>query len=236
MDLRRYDLIAKHYPTMWPFLVPGYLPICNAMLDVVRAHEGTPKDILDIGCGPGTATIACAPANDPNGQVTLLDGSEAMIEEAKRLLGSHIKKAIVGDFTDPDTLNAACPNQSYDLILASFALHHIDHDLKEFVIHSLAPALRPGGLLLLADEVAIERPGGWDVVERIRGRILDDHVKSGHITAEFMALETRSAQMHPLPFVPARVDDFVSWMAAAGLAVSCPIHIFGSALLIGLRA
>ena len=45
MGFERYDLIAAHYPTMWPLLVPGYVPIINAMLDVIHDVFANADDI-----------------------------------------------------------------------------------------------------------------------------------------------------------------------------------------------
>lgn len=235
MGFERYDLIVDHYPAMWPLLVPGYVPICNAMLDVVQAMPTRPAEILDLGCGPGTATIAVAPASHPEGMVTLVDGSKRMLDEAKRLLETHVRCTFQGDFTNPSILKSACPPHTYDLILCSFALHHCSDEEKRTVIEEMGHALKPGGVLLLADEIAVDRPGGWDVVERIRGRIIESHLQSGRISPEFWQIETTRSTQHALPFRPSRIDDLTSWMARAGLATSCPVSIFGSALLIGLR-
>ena len=54
LSFERYDLIVEHYPAMWPMLVPGYVPICNAMLDVVRALQTqgfteTAENLLEMG-------------------------------------------------------------------------------------------------------------------------------------------------------------------------------------------
>ena len=235
MNFARYDRIAKHYAAHWPLLVPGYVPIMNSGLDIVRSLSAPPRKILDLGCGPGTATIAVAPASHPEGVTVLVDGSAPMLEEARRILGAHVKLGILGDFTLPHIAAQAMPPASYDLALCSFALHHqVDSD-KARVIGQLADSLLPGGLLLLADEVAIDRPGGWDVVERIRGRIVGEHLKAGRIAKDFWAVESSHPPEAQLPFSPARVDDLVSWMARAGLAVSCPVSVFGSALLIGLK-
>lgn len=235
MDFTRYDLIVEHYPTMWPLLIPGYVPICNAMLDVVRAQGNRPHEILDLGCGPGTATIAVAPASDPQGMVTLVDGSHGMLEEAKRLLGPHVRCTFQGDFSQGAILRDVCPPNSYDLILCSFALHHLPDDTKCQVIEAMGRALRPGALLLLADEIVADRPAGWDVVERIRGRIIEEHLQHGRISKAFWEIETTRSAKHALPFLPARADDFISWMARAGLATSCPVSILGSALFIGIK-
>ncbi len=235
MRFQRYDLIAEHYPSMWPLLVPGYVPILNAMVDVIRVLGGRPNEILDLGCGPGPATVAVAPASNPEGMVTLVDGSAVMLSEAKRLLAQHVRCTFCGDFSQPDILRDACPPHLYDLVLCSFALHHLEDHQKRDVIEAIGGSLQPGGLCLLADEVAVDRPAGIEVEERVRGQIIQDHLEAGRITKEFWEIETSESTKHALPFMPARVEDLTSWMARAGLAVSCPVRIFGSALLIGIK-
>lgn len=235
MELGRYDRIVEHYATMWPLLVPGYVPILNAMLDVVLAASSRPREILDVGCGPGSATAAVAAACDPQAQVTLVDGSPEMLRAAQAVVSAHVRATIAGDFTAPDIAALAFVPRRYDLVLCAFALHHLSDQDKRLTLEHLAEALAPGGLLLLADEVATDRPAGWDVIERARARWIAGHLGSGRIDAGFWELETTLPSELRLPFLPARVDDLTSWMARAGLAVSCPVSIFGSALLIGIR-
>jgi SAM-dependent methyltransferase len=158
-----------------------------------------------------------------------------LLAEAKRTLGGHVETAILGDFTEPDVAAKAMPAGAYDLAVVSFALHHLLDNHKRETIERLAESVKQDGLGLIADEVAIDRPGGWDVIERIRGRIVAEHMKAGRITREFWALEAELPPSAQLPFAPARIDDLTSWMARAGLAVSCPVSIFGSALLIGVK-
>jgi hypothetical protein len=73
------------------------------------------------------------------------------------------------------------------------------------------------------------------MVERVRARIIQEHLEAGHISREFWELETSLPAEEQLPFLPSRIDDLTSTMAHAGLAVSCPLVVFGSALLVGLK-
>jgi len=235
MHFERYDRIVEYYPSQWPLIVPGYLPILNAMLDVLQARGVLARDILDLGCGPGSATVAIAAACDPGCHVTLVDGSPGMLRAAELVAQRNVREAILGDFTLPDVRERVFGADRYDLVLASFALHHIpDHD-KQQAIEAAAASLVRGGLLILADEIATDRPAGWDVVERVRARAIANHLGAGRIHPGFWALETSlSAELH-LPFSPARIDDLTSWMARAGLAVGCPLVHFGAALLLGVK-
>jgi SAM-dependent methyltransferase len=236
MRFTRYDRIVSHYPDMWPLIVPGYVPILTGMLEMLRVWKEPPREILDLGCGPGSATSTVAPACDPAGKITLVDGSGEMLRAARESLGDSIRATIVGDFTEPQVAAKVYLPEAYDLALASFALHHIEDPLKRQVIDGLGSSVKRGGLLFLADEVVSDRPAGWEVVERVRGRIIQEHQRAGRITREFWDLENTLAEADRLPFLPARTDDLTSWLARAGFAVSCPLNILGSALLVAVKA
>jgi len=227
-----YDELAPHYAQLWPYLVPGYSPVLHTMRDVVRALPEQPKDILDLGCGAGAATAAVAPACDPTGEVTLVDGSPKMLETARKSLGDHVQCTYQGDFSDPSVARDACQPNSYNLILCTFALHHIKDHQKRDLIEAMCAAVKPGGLLLLGAEITADNPAGWKLVEGIRRRYVRDYLDSEAAKPEHLELSRTNAH---LPYKPARLDDLTSWMARGGLAVSCPINVLGSALLVGLR-
>jgi tRNA (cmo5U34)-methyltransferase len=235
MDFARYDRIVEHYAAMWPLLVPGYAPILGTMLDVVQVRSRRPREILDLGCGTGAATLAVAAACEPGASVTLVDGSAPMLHAAQTRVQTHVRAAVTGDFTLPAVAPLAFGPGRYDLVLCSFALHHLSDGNKRRVLDQVADSLVPGGLLLLADEVTTDRPNGWDVVERIRARVIDSSLAAGKIDGGYWTLETELPPELRLPFLPARVDDLTSWLARAGLAVSCPVSILGSALLVAVK-
>lgn len=237
MRFERYDRIAEPYSVMWPLLVPGYAPILGAMLDVVLARANRPREILDLGCGPGSATVAVAPGCDPRVSATLVDGSAAMLQAAAAAVRTcaRVRAVVHGDFTETPTAQRAFVPSRYDLVLCSFALHHLADPDKRAVLERAAAALAPGGLLLLADEVATDKPGGWDVVERVRARFIESQRAAGRIDPAVWGIETSLPAELRLPFLPTRIEDLTSWMARAGLAVSCPVSLFGAALLIGMK-
>jgi trans-aconitate 2-methyltransferase len=111
---------------------------------------------LDAGCGTGRVTAELLKAF-PQSQVTAVDASANMVEEAgKRLaaFGQRVKVAQV------DLLELSDEN-SFDVVLSTAVFHWIhDHD-KLFQV--LFRALRPGGILLA-------QCGGGPNLARIHGR------------------------------------------------------------------
>ncbi len=98
--------------------------------------------VLDAGCGSGRVTELLA-ERLPNGTVVALDGSPAMIEEARGRLerfGGRIEY-VVADLGRPIPLDTPV-----DAILSTATFHWVpDHDA---LFRNLAAVLRPGGRLV----------------------------------------------------------------------------------------
>lgn len=90
--------------------------------------------VLDAGCGSGRVTEALA-ARVPNGTVIAVDGSEAMVAEARRRgLDAHVADLVELSLEEP-----------VDAILSTATFHWIsDHERLFARLHD---ALRPGGRL-----------------------------------------------------------------------------------------
>ncbi len=101
--------------------------------------------ILDVGCGTGYLTRVLAPVVTPTGQVTGLDPSPAMIEYA---LGRAPGNT---DYTVGRGQDLPFPDDSFDAVVSSLALHHIPADDRREAVREMFRVLRPGGRLLVAD-------------------------------------------------------------------------------------
>ena len=118
------------------------------------AHMGfRPADrILDVGCGTGSLTLQVAAALAPPGSIVGIDAAPRMIAIARRKAAKACSRALfrVGiaeqlDFAD----------RSFDLVVNSMFMHHIDTELKHLTLAEIYRVLRPGGRLVTAD---IDRP------------------------------------------------------------------------------
>jgi trans-aconitate 2-methyltransferase len=94
--------------------------------------------VLDAGCGTGRVTAALL-ERLPRGEVVAVDGSPAMVEEARERLGPRVDVR-VADLTE---LELSPP---VDAILSTATFHWIaDHDR---LFERLFAALRPGGRIV----------------------------------------------------------------------------------------
>ena len=87
----------------------------------------------------------------PKARVIAIDGAQAMIDMAKVRLGDLAASVDfkVGDFRDMGTLLPE--KNSIDVIISSFALHHLDAQEKLAFAKYLRSILKPGGWILNAD-------------------------------------------------------------------------------------
>jgi trans-aconitate 2-methyltransferase len=115
------------------------------------------ETVLDAGCGTGRVTAALA-ERLPDGHVIAVDGSPAMVEEARRRLPGDIDVR-VADLLD---LQLETP---VDAVISTATFHWIaDHDR---LFARLREALKPGGRLVAqcggAGNVAAVKQAGFEL-------------------------------------------------------------------------
>lgn len=230
-----YDALAtssetrgEAYDVEWTQRIPGHGVLLPLIPQILAALEHSVHRVLDVGCGTGLAAQAALPNCAPDAHVTLVDASPSMLLAARERLGKRVDSVHAYDFVSGDDLEEVLPARAFDLILCSYALTHLDDQHKRITLERLANSVTVNGLLIVINEVAADRPGGWPVVDRINARALTARLEAGKLP--------RLGKMAPPPQHLSRVDDLTSWMARGGLAVSCPALWLGSALLLGLRA
>jgi ubiquinone/menaquinone biosynthesis C-methylase UbiE len=101
--------------------------------------------ILDVGCGTGYLSRILAPVVAPDGHVTGLDPSPAMIEYATERAPANCTY-VVGEGQD-----LPFPDGSFDLVVSSLAVHHMPADARPEALRQMFRVLRPGGRLLIAE-------------------------------------------------------------------------------------
>lgn len=100
----------------------------------------------DLGAGTGFLTLPLAGRAE---RVIAIDISPAMTDELANLAsngGLSNVETMTGDLADLDL-----PEQSLDLVVSSYVLHHLPHPGKREVVAQAYRWLRPGGRLVISD-------------------------------------------------------------------------------------
>lgn len=115
--------------------------------EVFRLAQPRPTDhCADLGAGTGFLTM---PLAERAGHVAAIDISPAMMDElAKRASDQGL--ANVETMTG-DLIGLALPEQSLDLVVSSYVLHHLPHPQKRQVVAQAYRWLRPKGRLVISD-------------------------------------------------------------------------------------
>jgi demethylmenaquinone methyltransferase/2-methoxy-6-polyprenyl-1,4-benzoquinol methylase/phosphoethanolamine N-methyltransferase len=109
----------------------------------------TPGDkVLDVGCGTGSLAIAAKGKAGAAGEVHGIDAAPEMIEVARQKIG---KKGVDVGFQVGLIEDIPFPDGQFDVVLNSFVLHHLPHDLKRRGFAEIHRVLKPGGRFLAAD-------------------------------------------------------------------------------------
>jgi len=124
-----------------------YTPRYDEMIDTVVAIIGglNAPDVIDLGAGTGALGGAILD-RVPRARVRFLDIDPAMLEVAGARVAAHGARAELWRGSFDDALPAC------DAVVASLALHHVpEPDRKRALYARIHEALRPGGVLLVAD-------------------------------------------------------------------------------------
>ena len=139
--------------------------------DILKFIEIKPQmKVLDLGCGSGYLTFPMAKEN-PEANILGLDIVTKTLENN----AAQAKKDFLYnlEFKSYDGFKFPCADESFDLIVTRYALHHfpdIEQSMKE-----IARVLTPGGKVFISDP----RPNECDIT-----KFVDDYMqlkKDGHI-------------------------------------------------------
>ena len=124
----------------YPFA--GCKRVLNSIYNTIRAGHG--NKILDVGLGTG---VLAKRLYDDGYRVYGIDFSDKMIGIARKKMPDAV--LIRYDFSQglPNCLE----NESFDYIICTYAIHHLDNEQKVKLIHKLKTRLFSGGRLLIGD-------------------------------------------------------------------------------------
>jgi len=116
---------------------------------IVEAAGIRPGDsVLDVGCGPGSLTLAAKVAAGAAGKVHGIDASPEMIETARQKAGAAGQDV---DFRLGLMEQLEFADGSLDVVLSRLAIHHLPEELQAKAFAEIFRVLKPGGLALIAD-------------------------------------------------------------------------------------
>jgi tRNA (cmo5U34)-methyltransferase len=147
---------SRKFIELSDLVVPSRDEQARLICDLIPADPGEHFMGLDIACGEGMLSRAIL-ERYPEAQMTLLDGSEAMLTQAAEHLGEYGYQIDLRTFDlfKTDWLDEL--PKRFRCIVSSLAIHHLDDAGKRDLYARLFEHLAPGGALLIAD--LVHQPG-----------------------------------------------------------------------------
>ncbi|KAI7838340.1 hypothetical protein COHA_007908 [Chlorella ohadii] len=186
-----------------------------------------PLAMLDLGCGDAQQIAATlSQCGAPGGNLSLasytgVDMSAPALAIAQRNL-AFLQPACTVSLLQQDmtTFVEACPAGQFDLIFASFAVHHLSQEGKARFLAHAARCLRPGGAFILVDVFLREGEERQQWVERFRDH-MSEAVAAGIVDED----EAATVMGHVEPFdLPEHVCTYQRMASDASFAAAECLH------------
>lgn len=142
-----WDAHARDYDDARRRLVPCFDAFYGTVAQLVATTAKARPRVLDLGAGTGLLSEQVS-AKVSLGALVVQDGSADMLALARQRLASLKPETVVSNFNDP------LPAGSFDVIMSSLAIHHLEHVEKRALFKRIHASLNPGGLFVNADQIA----------------------------------------------------------------------------------
>lgn len=216
-----FDAHAADYDALRRRLVPSLDAFYDAAVDALALASRPIERVLDVGAGTGLLAERVAAAL-PGAELTLLDGSPAMLATARSRLGARAAY-VRQDFAEK------LPAGPWDAIVSALAIHHVDDAHKRRLFALIHERLSPGGVFVNAEQVAGPTP-------QLDARYAAWHkarcAQLGTTAPEWAAAEQRMGYDEL-----ATLEAQLGWLRDAGFAhVDCLYKQYAFAVIVAKRA
>jgi tRNA (cmo5U34)-methyltransferase len=206
MDLREtFNDAAVSYDATRRDLIPCFDDFYGLALNLVPRDRDDAIEVLDLGAGTGLMAQFVLRAF-PHASITLIDVADEMLSVAReRFAGSQNRiRFVVDDYAQQ------LPTGSFDLVVSALSIHHLEHPAKRLLFGSVKERLRPQGMFINADQVAV--PDG-----SLAGDLRTVWVRGLNERSVDPAVIEQAFERQRFD-IPATADDQIQWLREAGFA------------------
>jgi len=156
--------VAQVFPDMIRRSVPGY-GLTLAMLGPLAAQYAQPHSrVYDLGCSLGAAMLAMRPYLPHNCRLVGVDNALPMLRQCRVQVQADPHPAPV-DLVCADL--CAFPVVNASLVVLNFTLQFIPPAQRLSVLCALRQGLRPGGVVVVSEKIALPTPGEQSVCTQL---------------------------------------------------------------------
>lgn len=218
-----FNRAARSYDGLRRRLIPCFDDFYGAAAELVEEFAPPGGRILDLGAGTGLLS-ALATARRPDLHLVLTDLAEGMLNQARERFAG---RAPTVEYRVMNHLDLA-EEGSFDVVMSALSIHHLEDEGKAAVYAAMARAVRPGGLVLNADQVSGDTP---EMEARYWGHWRAAIERAGVSPEEIAAAIERQSFDRRAP-----LEAQLNWLRQAGLSqVECRYKNVSFVVMAGLR-
>ena len=145
---RFFDAISDNYTDVIERCFPRYREMLQVLLDYLPANR-TFHNILELGCGTGNLTMLLRDLY-PQASLLVVDLSAESLDVCRRRLMSPAEIT----FTAADFRQLDYSPATFDLVISSIAIHHLESEEKRALFRDIYRWLSADGIFTFADQFA----------------------------------------------------------------------------------
>jgi len=181
---------AKGYDLLVQVLSLGHeLRLRTSTADLAAIQPG--ESVLDIGCGTGALALVLAEGVGRSGIVAGVDPSPEMIGQARKKARKQHRTI---DFRLEPAETLSFDDQTFDVVVSSFAVHHMTGGTAERALGEARRVLRPGGRICIVDFLPSGRrqvllastASGYKPASDVLTGFGFDNIETGKLRAQFL--------------------------------------------------
>jgi putative AdoMet-dependent methyltransferase len=164
-EAKRWDFDTYDWVDEYDARIRNKARLCYdaAIGSLARLSQARPGEtVIDIGTGTGNSAV---PFLEVGCSVLGLDPSRRMLAQAQEKAGRWPGKYTVSLVDDP-FLSLPVASEAADIVVAAYAIHHLDDEAKQAAICEMSRVLAPGGRIVIADTMFQDAAHRQQVIQR----------------------------------------------------------------------
>lgn len=202
VDFAFDEKVVKVFPDMISRSVPRYWEVNQQTALWAKKFYQQGSNIYDLGASLGAVSWEVAQQLLPEKpSIIAIEQSSAMVEQFRRNLQENPMPNI--EIREQDICQAELENAS--VIICNYTLQFVCPSLRESLLHRMYQALRPNGVLLLAEKIAMDTPEIEQKIQKLhqtwkqdQGYSLNEVQKKSRAIANVMPVDEISVHQERL--------------------------------------
>ncbi|MGB8643638.1 MAG: class I SAM-dependent methyltransferase [Anaerolineae bacterium] len=186
--------MAGSYDAYMQRMTGGREPILRELtVNLAQIEPG--NQVLEVGCGTGTLSLAASQRVGPTGKVYGIDMIPQMIELSQKK-AAQAGAEITFQLGSIDAI--PFPANQFDAVLCSFMIFHMSEGVRHKGIQEIQRVLKPRGCLLVVDLTPPANPIQRALANTFFGGFMQHHLQE--LLPEVQAAGFTEIELAPVPF------------------------------------